>query len=188
MLNVISGLLSGGATPVTATSYESIATVTVGSGGQSSISFSSIPSTYKHLQIRGILRDNKAASSDNASQLTFNSDTASNYSYHYLAGSGSAASSGASTPIAFIYNYQPAAGAGASIFGATVIDILDYADTNKYKTIRNLEGHDLNGSGSLNFQSGSWRSTSAITSITLTAASSASFVQYSSLALYGIKG
>ena len=159
----------------------------MGAGGSSSISFTSIPSTFKHLQIRGILRDNKAVSTDNASQITFNSDTASNYSYHYLAGNGSAASSGASTSIAFIYNYQTAAGAGANIFAATVIDILDYTDTNKYKTIRNLEGHDLNGSGSLNFQSGSWRSTSAITSLTLTAASSASFVQYSQLALYGIK-
>lgn len=34
------------------TDYDSIATTTVGAGGAASITFSSIPSTYQHLQIR----------------------------------------------------------------------------------------------------------------------------------------
>ena len=75
----------------------------------------------------------------------------------------------------------------ASTFTAGVIDILDYANTNKYKTLRTLNGGDANGSGNIQIESGSWRNTAAITSITLTHNGSG-FTQYSSFALYGIKG
>jgi hypothetical protein len=68
-----------------------------------------------------------------------------------------------------------------------ILDILDYADTNKFKTTRSLTGFDRNGAGSVSFNSGNWRSGSAITSIRLFAGNNA-FAQYSSLALYGIKG
>jgi predicted patatin/cPLA2 family phospholipase len=76
---------------------------------------------------------------------------------------------------------------GANIFGAGVIDILDYANTNKYKTVRALSGHDNNGSGYVNFESGLWMSTSAITSIKLFTAGNV-YAQYTQFALYGIKG
>jgi hypothetical protein len=75
--------------------------------------------------------------------------------------------------------------AAASIFGAGIVDILDYANTNKYKTLRALAGVDFNGSGRVGLTSGLWQSTSAINAITL---EGSSFVQYSSFALYGIKG
>jgi len=61
-------------------SYESIQTVTVGAGGTATVTFSSIPATYTHLQIRGIAR----ASADTQLDVTLNSDTGSNYSYHTL--------------------------------------------------------------------------------------------------------
>lgn len=164
-------------------SYESISTVTVGSGGSSSISFSSIPATYKHLQIRGI-----AKTTSGAAQLVMqvgngSVDTGANYSWHELVGNGSAASSGAGTSdtsmrVALIDS-------NSNIFAALVIDILDYANTNKYKTSRNLAGLDTNGGGQIKFMSGSWRSTSSVNSITL---SGTTFPQYTSFALYGIKG
>ena len=69
--NIVAGTFSAGVAPVTS-SYESIATVSVGSGGQSSIVFSSIPSTYKHLQLRAIARTDYAAASI-AFHLQFNS-------------------------------------------------------------------------------------------------------------------
>ena len=181
MLNTIAGMLAGG---VAATDYESIQTVTVGAGGASSISFSSIPSTYTHLQIRGIGRSTAAGSTQNIT-LTFNSSTSTNNATHYLQGNGSSVSSGAITSNNWIYfaGNMPAASAGASIFGVTVSDILDYANTNKNKTIRSLGGADQNGSGAVELLSGVVLATTAITSITL----SASFAQYSSFALYGIK-
>ena len=70
------------------------------------------------------------------------------------------------------------------IFGTFIVDILDYANTNKYKTMRALDGFDANGSGYAVLWSGNWRSTSAVSTITITGGT---FAQYSSFALYGIK-
>lgn len=171
--------------------YDSIATTTVGAGGAASVTFSSIPSTYTHLQLRGITRCSEASQNQIGLYGTFNSDTASNYSFHGLEGTGAAAA-------AFAATSQTGARFGQSlgnnhtsgIFGAFVVDILDYANTNKYKTIKSLAGDDTNNTGAevgvIQFISGNWRSTSAITSINLTA--STGFTQYSQFALYGIKG
>jgi hypothetical protein len=78
--------------------------------------------------------------------------------------------------------------AAANIFGVSIIDIFDYANTNKYKTVRTLTGADRNGAGLLRMWSSNWRSLSAVTSITLYAQTTPNISQYSSFALYGIKG
>lgn len=167
--------------------FESIATVTVGSGGASNIEFTSIPSTYTHLQIRGILRTTTANTGSDNALVTFNSDTGSNYSWHLIQGSGSAASSAAGATQTSMRGAEvPRNNNTASAFAVTIIDILDYANTNKYKTIRCIDGWDGNGSGSLDVHSGNWRSTSAITSIKITPEIN-NWAQYSSLALYGVK-
>ena len=172
-----------------ATSYESIATVTVGSGGSSSISFSSIPSTFSHLQIRQIGRTSVASAVVGGNGIRFNSDTASNYGTHQLIGNGASADAFAYVPDNYIYySLNAGANAGSNIFGAAVIDILDYSSTSKFKTVRTLMGVDLNGSGQVGIRSGLWRSTSAISTVTIDARDSSSFVQYSTFALYGIKG
>ena len=191
MLNVISGIFSEGAPPVSPTSYESIATVTVGSGGSSPISFTSIPSTYKHLQIRLIAQTNRANSVDSL-QLNFNSDTGSNYSWHTVQGDGSSASVlGYATQNYARIGDGTIGGATASggYIGAGVIDILDYASTNKNKTIRGLTGVDENGAGRVGLGSGLWQNSStAITSISIAPQAGTLFLQYSLFALYGIKG
>jgi hypothetical protein len=185
MLNNLVGIYGVGV-PVSTNSYESIATVTVGSGGQSSISFTSIPSTYKHLQIRLMARNGNTGTEYNGT-IQFNSDTASNYSYHYIVGNGSSASAGAGTTQTSALSFQATgAGSAANIFGVAVIDILDYANTNKFKTIRSLNGFDRNGAGSVFMWSGNWRNTSAVSSILMNLDNG--FVQYTSAALYGIKG
>ena len=186
LLNVISGLLSGAGAPASTNSYESIATTSLG-GTQATITFSSIPSTYKHLQIRILGRTNRASQELDVITATFNSDTAANYSEHWLTGNGTAASAAgnASTSGVSVYRLTGST-AGSNTFGVIVLDILDYADTNKYKTTRNLGGYDNNGSGQIYLGSGNWRSTSAINRIDLTPIGS--FVQYSQAALYGIKG
>ena len=187
MLNNLATILDAGV-PISLTSYESIATVTVGSGGQSSIDFTSIPSTYKHLQIRYISRNNRAVNWDSLS-VRLNSDTGSNYAYHLLVGegSGSGVSVGQANQTSMATCYQTGSTAASNIFGVGVIDLLDYTNTNKFKTVRALGGNDLNGSGAILFGSGLWRSTSAVTSISLFSAS-VNFVQHSQFALYGIKG
>ena len=183
MLNNIASMLGAGG-GVTATDYESIATVTVGAGGSVSIDFTSISSAYTHLQLRGINRNETA---NNTFRLRFNSDSGTNYSRHYLIGDGASASTaaGANTPDIGIGVIATSSN-GSSIFSGFVIDILDYANTSKYKTVRSLGGYDANGSGYITLTSGAWRNTSAITSITLLS-ESGDQNQYSSFALYGIK-
>ena len=168
--------------------YDSIATSTVGSGGTSSITFSSIPSTYQHLQIRAIARTDRAGAVDSI-KMRFNSDTTANYAFHYLYGDGSTAVGDAGPNTSYMALLEATGNTATSgIFGAFVTDILDYDNTSKYKTVRNLGGDDRNGSGLMSLTSGLWQSTSAITSITIFPFTGPNFVQYSSFALYGIKG
>jgi hypothetical protein len=161
--------------------------VQVGSGGTSTITFSSIPSTYKHLQIRGLVRDG-AATTYSYYKIRFNSDTGSNYRDHLIFGNGSIR--GADTYNLTYHNLDGIAGGAASagIFGSTIVDILDYTSTTKNKTLRALVGTDRNGAGEIYFNSGLYYATPvAISTITLTPGTG-NFAEYSSFALYGIKG
>ena len=188
MLNNLATILDQGVAAST-NSYESIMTTTVGSGGSASVTFSSIPATYKHLQIRALMSDTGTGSASMTTQ--FNGDTGANYATHILIGNGSAASSAAITSDTKTftgYFYQ-----GTNTFGAAIVDILDYANTNKYKTTRALSGFDTNGTvsgygGRAALISGNWRSTSAITSITFTVDNAANYSANSKFSLYGIKG
>ena len=172
------------------TAFESIATTTVGAGGTSAITFSSIPSTYTHLQIRGIARDTTSGGGTSAILIRFNSDTSTTYPRHYLYGDGSIVGAGFSSPVGDSYAGTVALNGNTSgIFASSIIDIIDYANTNKYKTVRSLSGADVNGSGSgIVINSNLWQSTAAISTIRLSSATGNPFVQYSSFALYGIKG
>lgn len=73
--------------------FESIATSVVGSGGVSSVTFSSIPAGYKHLQLRGMGQTNRGTYGIDELGIRFNGDTASNYSAHMVLGDGASASS-----------------------------------------------------------------------------------------------
>ena len=171
-------------------SFESIATYTVGAGGSSNISFTSIPQTYTHLQIRWVCRISAPTTDENLQLQVGNSsiDSGSNYSLHYVFANGSSVSAGY-TANSTGANLGRLTGSSATtgIFGVGVIDILDYTST-KYKTFRGLSGHDENGSGTEWVASGSWRNTSAIDTIQLNQLyGSGNFIQYSSFALYGVK-
>jgi hypothetical protein len=162
-------------------SYDSIASITVGSTAQSSITFSNIPSTYTHLQVRGMIKNTTGTTNP---LVTFNGDGATNYAWHQLYGDGASAGATASPTNAGIGFTVT----GASQFGVFVMDILDYTSINKNKTIRSLGGFDQNGAGGyVDFNSGAWfNSGSAINSLTFTTGST-TFTQYSSFALYGVK-
>lgn len=165
--------------------FESIATVTVTGATQASVEFTGIPSTFTHLQIRGISRTD----STNASVLIqMNSDTGNNYSNHGLSGDGASAISYAVTSTnSSAIGIQAFSTNGSNIFGAVIWDILEYKNTNIYTTIRCLTGYDANGSGLMRLTSGSWRNTNAVTSIQIKPAAS-NFVTNTTFALYGIKG
>ena len=162
--------------------YDSLATVTVPSGGVASVTFTGIPSTYKHLQLRAI--NAKSGGASDAIYVRFNSDSGSNYSQHRIYGDGSSATAyGTSSTTAALE--LVCMGTSSTNFGAFVLDALDYGNINKYKTVRALAGQDKNGSGQIMLGSGAWLNTSTITSITLIG-SSATIAEYSSFALYGV--
>lgn len=180
VLGIIASSISGN---LYNASYDSISTVTVGAGGTSSISFNSISQDYTHLQIRAITKN---TSSSNFAAMRFNSDTGSNYSAHYIDGDGTSATVGGASNYDRSYFGYTSTSSQTNIFGVSIIDILDYKNTNKFKTVRVLTGVDANGSGTVELSSSSWRSTSAITDINVFFSSN-NFAQYSQIALYGIK-
>jgi hypothetical protein len=189
--NAIAGIFGTGVAAST-TAYESIATSTVGAGGTATITFSSIPSTYTHLQVRFIAKNAGTGSADDFfANFSFNSDTTyTNYRSHYLNGNGASAfaSSIQSAGNYALLGDSINSGTGTtSIFAGGVIDVLDYANTNKYKTGRSLVGNDRNGSGNIYLTSALWLNTAAINRIDITC-SGGNFTQYSQFALYGIKG
>jgi hypothetical protein len=161
-------------------SYESIATATP--AGSSTFTFSSIPSTYKHLQVRVT-----AAASDGlqGGYMRINGSTSpGEYYTHYLYGTGSAAGAGGLSN-SFIYSYFYGTG---SAFAATIIDIFDYTSTNKNKTTRSLAGYDNNGTGQIQLYSGLFYATpAAITSLTFLSVG-ANWATGTQFALYGIRG
>jgi hypothetical protein len=176
------------------TDFYQIATTTVGSGGAASVTFSSIPSTYTHLQIRLFAQDVRATYGISEIKMSFNGDTSSIYRGHYVYGDGSATSAVATAELGYIILGDGTSGTSTGgTFGAGITDILDYSNTNKVKVVRHLSGVDINGTiaafgGRVGLSSGIWRSTSAISSLTLTSNSNINFSQYSRFDLYGIKG
>jgi hypothetical protein len=158
--------------------FDALATVTVPSGGLSSVTFAGIPNTYKHLQIR--YSANCTATGNPT--IRFNSDTGSNYAWHILYGQGTSAAAVAGSTQTFMYLgtvYQ-----NTSVFNGGIIDVLDYANTNKTKTMRALTGAENNSAGEIGLFSGLWNSTAAINSITIAISN---FTQNSQFTLYGVR-
>lgn len=160
-----------------------LATLTA-NGSVDTLTFSSIPQAYEHLQIRGIA---SAGGTTSTMNIRFNNDSASNYTRHRLIGDGSSASSfgqTAQSQIPFLGN------AGlpslSNSYGVFVLDILDYANTNKYTTARVLSGSESNGSGGVDFTSGLWLNTAAVTDVTIRINTSL-YTTATTFALYGIK-
>ena len=160
-----------------ATTYEPIATTTLGSAA-SSITFSSIPSTYTDLRL--IVTGTPAAASRGS--LVFNGDTATNYSRTTLNGDGTTATSSRATSAAYIL--LGLTDSAAIQFWQS--DIFSYAGSTN-KTVLGIVSSDNNGSGFTTSQVGLWRSTSAITSVTFKTYDGANFNAGTTATLYGIK-
>lgn len=158
------------------------------SSTSSSITFSNIPAYYEHLQIRGILRGDRAGNSTQI-DLRLNSDSSTSYATHLLYSAGASAEPVGLSSLTLIgpLTYGPAASQNANIFGGFIIDILDYANINKYKTVRGLGGFgSASTTGTIGIGSGLWQNTSAVSSVTIQP-QDGNWSQYSTLSIYGIK-
>ena len=162
--------------------YVALATATVGAGGASEITFSDIPNTYKHLAIRF-----HVASPSSAVMRVGNGsvDTGSNYAKHSVfARNTNFGAFGASSQTYYnLYGYQLSQ---VNVFCAGTAEILDYASTTKKKTMKVFSAQVNQTDSEVNYNSGLWNITSAITHISIFPESGGNFLQYSSASLYGI--
>jgi hypothetical protein len=184
------GILSAAGVSDEAGTYELIETQILGSTTPS-ITFSSLgtySSTYKHLQIRAVIR-NTSSGGIGTSLLRINADTGSNYAWHRLGGygSGSAESAAGTSQTSMFVGMVPYADQAANAFAASVIDILDSYSTNKNKTVRSLQGIPGGTNAAVELRSGVWLNTASITSISLTA-QEFDYSIGSRFSLYGIRG
>jgi hypothetical protein len=173
-----------------ANTFELISSSTVGSGGSSSITFSSIPNTYTDLVVKLSARTADTGLVFDGVLLTFNGATSA-FSYKLLYGgypsSNSVASSGGSSVANITGQYGSTNLATSNTFGSAEIYIPNYASSN-YKSTSGDSVAENNGSANIvSLNSGLWSSTSAITSIRLVTNSAFNFVQYTTAYLYGVK-
>jgi hypothetical protein len=169
--------------------FVSIATAT-GTGSSGTITFSSIPSTYTSLQLRVLGRTTRT-NTDSTLGIRFNNDTGSNYTYHYLSGSGASASAAGFTAQTASYNAVISGSTTASnVMGVAIIDVHDYTSTTRNKTIRTFTGWDTNNvtGGSVSLYSGLWLNTAAVNRIDLIIADGSNWASNAVFSLYGIKG
>jgi hypothetical protein len=171
-------------------SYDALAAITVPSGGLSSISFAGIPVGYRQLQFR-ILARTTSGTATNWMGMQFNGDSSNSYGLHQFVGFGSGTPSSGYNGLASLAIIERLAGGGAAsgVFGAIIVDILNYSSTTKTKTVRSLGGVDSNSgttAGSIYYESNLWNNTSAISSVVLSV-ETGNFAQNSTVALYGVK-
>ena len=168
-----------------ANTYTAIATVTVGSGGASSIDFTSIPSTYTDLCLLVSIRDNNTAGGNfQGSAMEINSDSA-NQPDIYIYGDGSSAGSGTNTGQ---WSWMNTGSSTALVFSSVQLYFPNYTSSN-YKSI-SIDGvTEQNGTSAIaSLKAKIWQNTAAITSISIKSYSGSSvIVQYSTATLYGIK-
>lgn len=159
--------------------YDLLETTLV-TGTPSSVTFSNLNtySQYKHLQIRQVLQ---GADGTNYN-IQFNSDTGSNYAFHFLYGTGSTVASSAATSQTYIRGRKTNSSYGANVFSASIVDILDFNNTSKNTTTRHLD----EGAGLIWFGSGFWNNTAAVTSITISPAAG-TWNSGCRFSLYGVK-
>lgn len=191
ILGIVASSITNGLVTDTGAMFP-IAMTNVGSSGAATVTFNLIPDTYKHLQIRVFGRGTGTGNREFIS-ARFNNDTASNYYWQGLNGSGGGSadsqnSGGAVSNLNWGFSVIPQSDAPAFITGSAIIDILEYANTSKLKVTRSFAGQDQNTTnGRVNQVSGLWNSASKITRIDISLGSG-SFAEGSQVSLYGIKG
>lgn len=176
--------------------YEAIATTLLGASA-TNITFSNIPADYTHLQLRMMLRTDRGTYGVDNFTTRFNGDTGSNYSSHVLYTNlgNSTAVAGASVNDTWIQTTQNiGTSTGGNFYGVAIMDILDYKNTSKFKTVRMLTGMNANGTPAggdderIQLISGLWRNTNAITTIRIAPSNGTNFTANSRISLYGLRG
>ena len=151
------------------------------------VTFGSIPASYEHLQLRVSCRSTELVYGMRP-KINFNGDTGTNYSSHTMRGSTTSATGYAQTGEAFIQISDGMNGSSlpAAYYSTFILDILDYANTNKNTTCSFMAGSSLlHTDRRVQFGSGLWDNTAAITTVLFTP-NAGSFSRGSEFTLYGL--
>ena len=172
-----------------ATTYTLISSVTVGSGGAATVSFSSIPATYTDLCL--LVTARSEASGDTVFRIRFNSDSGTNYKWIRLIGDGSSAASQDQSTYGAGYNtslfgQQNVSTNTASTFSNAQIYIPNYAGSNYKSASIDAVTENNATAAQATLWAGLWESTSAINAITLSGEGANDLAEYSTAYLYGI--
>jgi hypothetical protein len=168
-----------------ADTFALIKSVTVGSGGSTSLEFTSIPSTYTDLLFKISARITRSGYVGDIMNVSFNGSS-TNEKCRRIEGAGSGSVISASNSLLLAYQGSTT-DATASIFGNGEFYIPNYASSN-LKSASNDGVSENNGTTSYSGMAANlWSDTSAITSVTFTPDSGSNFVQYSTIYMYGIK-
>jgi hypothetical protein len=154
--------------------YTPLATVTLGASA-SSVTFSSIPATYRDL----ILVADLILSSSNSQQIRvrLNADTGSNYSFvNMLATTSAISQSGTTTGIRIGHGFS---GSRSS----HILNLMDYSATDKHKT--GIARGD-NAANRVEALANRWANTSAVTSMSAVVEDASNFASGSTFSLYGV--
>jgi hypothetical protein len=190
ILGVIASSTQQGRGVVDTGAMFAIKSILVPDNGAASIDFTSIPATFTHLQLRFSIQTNRSGVTGDNMFIRFNGDSSSGlYSRHQLFGFGDAipTSAAATSQNEIFIGSIPSSNVNY-LYGISVLDINDYANTNKAKTTKTFTGYDANGSGAVALMGGAWYNTSAINRITIFPQSGTAFTRNSNITLYGIKG
>lgn len=169
-----------------ANTYTLISTVTIGSGGATSFSFTSIPSTYTDLKIVYSVRTNRA---NNIEQVKFriNSDTGSNYTFKRVYSDGTTPQSDGGTNAYAYGGWANAASSTSNTFANNELYIPNYASSNQKSYSCDVVTENNATAAFAVLNSGIWTGTSAITTLDFYGDQAQTFQQYSTAYLYGIK-
>lgn len=162
--------------------YEPINTTTLGSA-QASVTFSSIPTTYTDLVLVCFARTERAATSDNL-LVRLNSDSTAIYSATDFYGDTAQGSARSTGNTSWFWAYIPSASQTAGTFGTSVMHINDYANTTTFKSAVSTSA---NANAQVETTANLYRSTSAISSITLLSGTASNLSTGSTFTLFGVK-
>jgi hypothetical protein len=166
--------------------YTLISSNVLGSSA-ASVTFSAIPATYTDLVVRFSSRTSRASVFDQI-KLTFNSDTATNYSDTYIFGDGSTAYSGSDVSSNYsLLVYSNGDSATASTFGQGELYVPNYTASTKKPSSSFVVAETNAATQRMGANANLWQGTAAITSITFTPFTATNFLSGSSFYLYGLK-
>lgn len=171
--------------------YDLIDTFTCTNDATVFLTFSSIPQTYKHLELRMAARGNASIGGGTSLALTFNGDNSANYTYHAMLGAAATSSTNTSRSTSQTVAYCGVVeGNSANAFASTIATIMDYSSTSKVKVVRSTAGQIATGNLGYAFQgsAGWFNGTAAINSIKIDIGGVSALYTGSTFSLYGIKG